>query len=68
MTHPQAVLHLFAALAFGFAACAGSLGADAKLADRTLVVWCAPANLEQRGAGVLGLEDLSKSPLRTRPQ
>jgi len=27
------------------------------LADKTLVVWCAPANLEQRGSGVFGVED-----------
>jgi beta-fructofuranosidase len=32
-------------------------GGDMKIADRTLVVWCAPTNLEQRGAGVLGIED-----------
>jgi beta-fructofuranosidase len=33
------------------------MGTDMKLADKTLVVWCAPANLEQRGSGVLGVED-----------
>jgi beta-fructofuranosidase len=27
------------------------------LADKTLVVWCAPASLEQRAPGVLGVED-----------
>ena len=35
-----------------------AIGSDTKIADKTFVVWCAPSNLEQRGGGVLGIEDL----------
>ena len=36
---------------------APAAGPVVMLGDRTLVVWCTPATLDQRGAGVLGLED-----------
>ena len=50
----------YAVLALAVNSCAAVVGADTKIADRTLVAWCAPTNLEQRGAGLLGLEDLQE--------
>jgi len=41
---------------FACAACGHSYGADEQpLADKTLVVWARPANLEQRGSGTLSV-------------
>ena len=40
--------------------CAEAGAPDWKLTDKTLVVWCAPSNLDQRGSGVLGVEDRSE--------
>lgn len=46
------------ATCFLCAACAALQGAEQRLADKTLVVWAKPANLEQRGSGTLSvLED-----------
>jgi beta-fructofuranosidase len=42
------------------ALCLNTAGGDMKIADKTLVVWCAPSNLDHRGAGVFGVEDLQE--------
>ena len=48
---------VFALLGLAAIACPRTSGAETKLADKTLVVWCVPSNLDQRGSGVLGVED-----------
>src|SRR6185436_13673413 len=48
--HSMKIIAALASLAFAAAAAE-------PLADKTFVAWVAPANLEQRGGGVLGLED-----------
>ena len=58
MKHRGTRIALYALLALAVNTRMAAVGADTKIADRTLVVWCAPTDLQQRGAGVLGLEDL----------